>query len=119
VIRHPVQQYNEEESFYIPLGYRPLFLSFDYCHVTKNVRNQLLERKLEIKVKPVTGQFATRFFEEQTGDLLTPVRNCIPKHVMTNSIEKQVKAAMDMFRLSVTTAIQMHADMKTKRFVDV
>ncbi|KZS03645.1 uncharacterized protein LOC116933657 [Daphnia magna] len=120
VIRHPVQQYNEEEISSIPMVYRPLFLSFDYCHVTKNVRNQLLERKLEIKGKPVTGQFAVRLFEEQTGELLTPVRNWTPKHVMPNSIEKQkVKAAMDMFRPSVTTSIPMHADMKTRGFVDV
>ncbi|KAI9555873.1 hypothetical protein GHT06_018390 [Daphnia sinensis] len=116
VIRHPVQQYNEEEISSIPLVYRPLFLSFDYSPVQnnpalpypKNVRNQLLERKLEIKGKPITGQLVVRLFEEKTGELLTPVRNWTPKHVMPNSIEKQkVKVAMDLFRPSVTTAIQI------------
>ena len=68
----------------------------------------------------MAGQFAVRIFKENTGELLTLVRNWTPKHVLSTNIEKQkVKAAMDMFRPAVTTAIQMHADNKTRGFIDV
>ncbi|KZS09137.1 Uncharacterized protein APZ42_026709 [Daphnia magna] len=120
VIRHPQQEYSEADLLLKPWVYRPLFCSFDYCHVTKNVRNQLLERNFHIKGERVTGDFAVRLFAEQTGELLTAVRSWTPKHVMPNNIEKQkVKAAMDMFRPAVTAAIEMHAALGTDGFVNV
>lgn len=120
VIRHPQQEYSEADLLLKPWVYRPLFCSFDYCHVTKNVRNQLLERNFNIKGERVTGDFAVRLFAEQTGELLTAVRSWTPKHVMPNNIEKQkVKAAMDMFRPAVTAAIEMHAALGTDGFVNV
>ena len=118
VVCHPVQPHKKTEL--IPSVMRPLFLSFDYCHVTKNVRSQFFERNFHINGKEVSGKYAKLIYEMQQKELLRPVRNWTKKHVAPNSIEKQkVKPAMDLFRPEVTAAILMHAEKKKKGFEDV
>jgi hypothetical protein len=78
---------------------KSLFCSVDYCYVTKNVRNQFLERNLHTKEKSVTGDFAVRLFEEQKGKLITAIRTWTSKHVMPNNIErKDLKPKIYMFK---------------------
>lgn len=36
----------------------------------------------------MTGDFAVQLFDEQTGEVLSAVRNWTPKHVRSNNIEK-------------------------------
>lgn len=86
---------------------------------SNSLRNQLvLERNLHTNGKRVTGDFAVKLFEAQTGEFLTPVRSWKTRY-MPDNIEKQYgKVAIDMFRSTVTAAIQMHAAMKTEGFVN-
>jgi hypothetical protein len=85
----PSYEYSAADLLLKPWVCRPLFCSFDYAMLQKNVRNQLLKWNLHIQGKSVTGDFSVRLFEEQTGELLTAVRSWTSKHVMPNNIENR------------------------------
>lgn len=109
-MRHPVQPYTEKELERMPFIFRPLFLSYDYCHVTKNIRNQFLDRNFHINGKEISSKYATHIFDLQKDELAKQVRHSTEKHAWPNPLEKQkVKPAMDMFRPEVTATIEMHA----------
>jgi hypothetical protein len=95
---------------------KSLFCSVDYCYVTKNVRNQFLERNLHTKEKSVTGDFAVRLFEEQKGKLITAIRTWTSKHVMPNNIErKDLKPKIYMFMPGQQKFdVEKHAAIKTR-----
>lgn len=117
---HPVQPYTKDEIAKSHVILRPLFLSYDYCHVLKNLRNQFLSRKFEIEGEEISPKFAIKIYDLQQQELAKAVRNWTVKHVNPNSLEKQkVKPAMDMFKPDVTAAIRMHAEIGTLGFENV
>lgn len=118
VVPHPVQpavcEDNENESE------RQLFLSFDYCHILKNVRNQHLDRNFQINGEEISSSYAKRIFEMQKNQLLVPVRNLTQKVVNPNTLERQkVAPAMVIFRQDLTSAIQLHHELGTQGFENV
>nr|XP_050022891.1 uncharacterized protein LOC126516841 [Dermacentor andersoni] len=84
---------------------RPLFLSFDCCHVLKNVRSQFLEREIG-----PDGEISSRYlkiYDLQKELIVKPVRKLTRKHVFPNNIEKMnVKRALEIFSPSVTAALE-------------
>ncbi|KAL1426007.1 hypothetical protein MTO96_003477 [Rhipicephalus appendiculatus] len=66
---------------------RLLFLSFDYCHVLKNVRSQFLARDLG-NGGEVSAIFLKKLYEMQKEWLVKPVWSLSRKHVYPNNIEK-------------------------------
>ena len=124
VVPHPV---DEMARAYppIPCIYRPLYLSFDPCHILKNVRNLGCDRILEIDGKLVSFAPLVKIYEIQKksreeGALALPVRKLTKKHVMPNNLERQkVNIAIDIFRPDVIATLQMFAAQKVKGFEDV
>jgi len=87
---------------------RPLFLSYDYCHIIKNARNNLMNetRKMVYGTEPISGQFIRRLYEVQEGSLMKPVRYLSRKMVSPNSLEKMnVNRAVQLFSVDVTAAL--------------
>ena len=120
VVPHPVQPYTEKEMEIMPCVFRPLFLSYDYCHVTKNIRNQFLDRNFHINGQEISSKYAKMIYDLQKGELAKAGRNWTEKHVRPNSLEKQkVKPAMDMFRPEVTATIEMNAEHGVQGFENV
>ena len=91
VVPHPV----DEE--------RDIFLSFDYCHIIKNVRSQLLRHEY--------GTYIKQLHEEQykANNTVKPVRFLSKKHVYPSSFEKMnVKRAVQVFSPPVTAALEVY-----------
>lgn len=85
---------------------RLLFLSFDYCHVLKNIRSQFLARELGENGE-VSSTYLKKLYEMQKGWLVKPVRCLTRKHVYPNNIEKMnVIRAVEVFSLDVTSALE-------------
>ncbi|KAH7958824.1 hypothetical protein HPB49_005567 [Dermacentor silvarum] len=66
---------------------RPLFLSFDPCHVLKNVRCQFLTPKLGPKGE-ISSPCLKYVYELQKNLSVKPVRYLSRKHLYPNNIEK-------------------------------
>ncbi|KAH9361570.1 hypothetical protein HPB48_001447 [Haemaphysalis longicornis] len=75
---------------------RPLFLSFDTCHVVKNVRSQFLSHDIEAKGE-TSSSYIKDTYHLQKNLMVKPVRYLSRKHVYPNNIEK----------MSVARAIQV------------
>ncbi|KAG8174024.1 hypothetical protein JTE90_025945 [Oedothorax gibbosus] len=61
-MRHKVQHPNDKNRF--------LFLSFDPCHIIKNIRSQFLEKEMGGKESYITGNYVKKVYElqkDQTG----------------------------------------------------
>ena len=79
---------------------RKLYLSFDACHIIKNVRSQLLKYDF--------GKFTKELYEIQRarGNLVKLVRGVTRKHVYPSNVEKMnVKRAVDIFSPAVSRAL--------------
>ncbi|KAG0433043.1 hypothetical protein HPB47_020278 [Ixodes persulcatus] len=71
---------------------RWLFLSFDYCHIIKNVRSQFLAKTRRFYLRSILD-----IQQKQKGFKL--VRNMTRKHLYPTSFEKMnVKRAVDIFK---------------------
>ena len=85
---------------------RPLFLSFDYCHIIKNVRNQFLARQFEFG-KKIEKRYIELLYEQQKTELLRPLRRMGLKTLDPNNLEKQnVQLALDIFSMEVTSLLE-------------
>ncbi len=116
VVPHPVQKVADNEVSI----YRPFFLSFDSCHVIKNVRNQYLDRTFLINGKRVSSDYLRSLKALQEGKLVRPVRSLTRKHTAPNNLERQkVKYATDIFRPDVTAAFKTLHDNREPGFEDV
>ena len=116
VVPHPVQN----EAGDTPLIFRPLFVSFDYCHVTKNVRNQYVDRAFVINEEKISGEYLMKLRTLQQGKLLRLVRSLTRKYTSPNNLERQkVKYAMDVFRPAIIAAFKTLKENKEPGFEDV
>ncbi|KAH7933921.1 hypothetical protein HPB49_019155 [Dermacentor silvarum] len=85
---------------------RLLFLSFDCCHVLKNVRSQFLEREIGPDGE-ISSRYLKKIYDLQKEMIVKPVRKLTRKHVFPNNIEKMnVKRALEIFSPSVTAALE-------------
>ncbi|KAH7938025.1 hypothetical protein HPB49_019298 [Dermacentor silvarum] len=66
---------------------RLLFLSFDCCHVLKNVRSQFLEREIGPDGE-ISSRYLKKIYDLQKEMIVKPVRKLTRKHVFPNNIEK-------------------------------
>lgn len=88
---------------------RHVFLSYDQCHILKNLRNALLDVKRELSNcgKPVTGWFVRRLYELQREKNLKLVRRLTHKHVYPTNFEKMhVGRAVDIFSTDKISALE-------------
>ncbi|KAH6933448.1 hypothetical protein HPB50_015014 [Hyalomma asiaticum] len=67
---------------------RVVFLSFDLCHVLKNVWSQFLERELTDGVGYISGIFVQKLYEHQKDMTVKLARNLTKKHVYPTNLEK-------------------------------
>ena len=115
VVKHPVQpQVDETDELAEP---RPLFLSFDCCHIIKNVRNQFLDWVFVIDGEEVTSRFLKKIFELLMMDIAVPIRGLTPIVVNPNAVERQkVGPAMKIFRDDTIAAIEMFHELEDPAF---
>ena len=116
VVPHPIQK----EAGKPPLVFRPLFVSFDSCHGTKNVRNQYVYRTFVINGEEISGKYLRQLKTLQEGNLLCPVRKLTRKHTNPNNLERQkVKYAMDVLLPDVIATFKMLAENNEAGFENV
>ncbi|KAH7933928.1 hypothetical protein HPB49_019322 [Dermacentor silvarum] len=85
---------------------RPLFLSFDPCHVLKNVRSQFLAHDIGPKGE-ISSSHLKAVYELQKDLTVRPVRYLSRKHVYPNNIEKMnVGRAVQVLSPAVTAALE-------------
>lgn len=85
---------------------RLLFLSFDPCHVLKNVRSQFLAHDFGPKGE-VSSCYIKKLYELQKDLVVKPVRYLSRKHVYPNNIEKMnVARAIQVLSPDVTAALE-------------
>ncbi|KAL1421211.1 hypothetical protein MTO96_004222 [Rhipicephalus appendiculatus] len=85
---------------------RLLFLSFDPCHVLKNVRSQFLAHDLGPKGE-ISSCYIKKLYELQKDLVVKPVRYLSRKHVYPNNIEKMnVARAIQVLSPDVTAALE-------------
>ncbi|KAG0423688.1 hypothetical protein HPB47_000533 [Ixodes persulcatus] len=86
---------------------RDIFLSFDPCHVFKNVRSQFLERELTDGTGVISGTFVQKLYEHQKDMSIKLARNLTRKHVYPSNLEKMnVLRAVQVFSPQVTAALE-------------
>lgn len=72
---------------------RVIFLSFDPCHILKNIRSQFLERELTDGTEVITGKFVQKLYEFQKDKTVKLARNLTRKHVYPSNLEKNERAS--------------------------
>lgn len=86
---------------------RIIFLSFDPCHILKNVRSQFLERKLTDGLGVVSGMFVQKLYDYQKVMTIKLARNLTRKHVYPSNLEKMnVLRAVQIFSPQIIAALE-------------
>lgn len=87
-----------------------IFLSFDQSHIIKNVRLQFLAKDFG-KEKQIPSRYVKSLYKMQKNSTVRPVRFLTRKRVYPKNIEKMnVRAAVQLFSLAVTTALSYLKD---------
>ena len=90
---------------------RKLFLSFDFCHILKNIRNLFIDKKLVLGDKIINSTYLRQIYNTYKHQLLKPVRFLTRKHIYPSNLERMnVGRALDIFRPEVTAALRCMAD---------
>ncbi|KAH7936839.1 hypothetical protein HPB49_005705 [Dermacentor silvarum] len=85
---------------------RVMFLSFDTCHILKNIRSQFLERELTDGTEVITGKFVQKLYEFQKDKTVKLARNLTRKHVYPSNFEKMnLLRAVQIFSPQVIAAL--------------
>lgn len=85
---------------------RQLFLSFDQCHIIKNVQNLFLDGDMTDGSLPITGLFIKKLYELQKNEVVKLVRFPTQKHVEPSNFEKMnVGRAVQLFSDEVIAAV--------------
>lgn len=89
---------------------RLLFLSFDPCHILKNVRSQFLAHDIGPDGE-ISSRHIKKLYELQKKMIIKPVRYLSRKHVFPNNIEKMnVARAVQVLSPDVTAALEYLKD---------
>lgn len=94
VIAHPL----DSERF--------LFLSFDVCHILKNIRSLFLSRNMQNGKDKISSSFLKMLYDLQKDCIVKPVRNLTAKHLYPTSFEKMhVGRAVRIFKEDIIGAL--------------
>ncbi|KAH8027340.1 hypothetical protein HPB51_004692 [Rhipicephalus microplus] len=89
---------------------RPLFLSFDYCHIIKNIRSQFLDAKkiFRNQGKLILPDFLRLLHKTQESQGAFKLVRCLTeKHLSPSNFEKMnVRRAVDIFSVQVTSVLR-------------
>ncbi|XP_064468483.1 uncharacterized protein LOC135379168 [Ornithodoros turicata] len=90
---------------------RLLFLSFDYCHIIKNIRSQFLDNKRLLCNNGcyILPKYIRQMYDIQNriGGAFRPARCLTRKHLYPSNFEKMnVKRAVEIFSPPVTAALR-------------
>jgi len=98
---------------------RPLFLSFDYCHIIKCLRNIFMDqaKKLKNGGKLISGDFVRRLYESEKDKIIKQARHLSRKVVYPNNFEKMnVRRAVILFSNEVTASIDFQRSIQNSDF---
>ena len=108
VVTHPVDQS------------RKLFLSFDYTHILKNIRNQMIDRPLKWNGNHINFSLITLLFQKTIDGGLALCRFLTRRHVDPKNFERmKVNYARDIFRPEVDAALRSMHDLQEPGFENV
>lgn len=88
---------------------RFLFISYDYCHILKNIRNQFISDKKNFQINNniVTSKYLKKLYDLQKNLIIKPVRYLTKKHIQPSSLEKMnVKRAIQIFSPEITSVLK-------------
>ena len=84
---------------------RWLFVSFDYCHILKNWRNQWLDRISIFNGVEITAAPLRKLLDIQHKNLFQLAYKLTNKHLYPNNLERQkVQPAVDIFQPDITVS---------------
>lgn len=96
---------------------RLLFLSYDYTHLAKNIRNLWIDKDFKINGNPANFSPVVNLYKLGEKEELKPVRNLVRKAIQPTNLERQkVKYALLVFSVPVIAAIKMFAATNTPGF---
>ena len=99
---------------------RWLFVSFDYCHILKNWRNQWLDRISIFNGVEITAAPLRKLLDIQHKNLFQLAYKLTNKHLYPNNLERQkVQPAVDIFQPDITAALRTCTDMKLPGFDNI
>jgi hypothetical protein len=99
---------------------RPLFVSYDYTHITKNARKQLIDRSLKINGQLLDFNLIKLLLSRTMNDHFHMVRFLSRKHVEPTNFERmKVKLAVDLFRPEMVAALRTMHDLLEVGFENV
>ncbi len=99
---------------------RWLFVSFDYCHILKNWRNQWLDRDFIMNGVRINADPLLKLLTLQHKNLLQLAYKLTNKHLYPNNLERQkVQPAVDIFQLDVVAALRTCSDMNLTGFCNI
>lgn len=88
-----------------------LYLSFDYCHIIKNIRSQFLDQDIADREGMISSKFIKEIYRIQKDLAVKPIRFLMRKHVEPSSFEKMnVLYAVQTFSLEVTSTLDYMKD---------
>jgi hypothetical protein len=66
----------------------PLFLSFDYCHIIKNLRSIFLDHDMHSDKGIISSKYLKKIYELQRTLIIKPVKFLTKKHIYPSNFEK-------------------------------
>ena len=98
----------------------PLFMSFDYCHIIKNLRNIFLDHDMHSGNGIISARFLKKIYDMQHKLIVKPVKFLTRKHICPTNLEKMnVRRAVQVFSIEVRAAIEYLGKYNNPGFVDV
>ena len=86
---------------------RQLYLSFDYCHLIKNIRSQFLDHDMADREGIISSKFVKEIYRLQKDLVVKPIRYLTRKHIEPSSFEKMnVLHAVQTFSPAVTSTLE-------------
>jgi hypothetical protein len=97
----------------------PLFLSFDYCHIIKNLRSIFLDHDMHSDKGIISSKYLKKIYELQRTLIIKPVKFLTKKHIYPSNFEKMnVRRAVEIFSPQVTAAINYLDKYENQDFSD-
>lgn len=119
LLRHP----SDKQDFIVTHPVNPsipLFLSYDYTHLIKNIRNQLIDRKLTVDGKKIYFGLVRLLLERTMNDHFHIARFLTRKHVNPTNFERmKVNFAVDLFRPELVASLRTMHDLYERGFESV
>ncbi|KAI9550644.1 hypothetical protein GHT06_004413 [Daphnia sinensis] len=100
---------------------RKLFLSYDYTHLIKNLRNLFIDRTFDVCGQNVSFTPIVKVREiKKKYAIFRPMRKLTSKHTQTNSLDKlKVKFAKDIFSKDMIATLKLFQNYDVAGFADI